>query len=165
MDFPDPLDNTEKSPWYTRYPYIRYVADGVYLSNYIHAQNYEWLKEMGVRQILTLGEDPRQHKCNDDFKLMRIWIGDSALANIKQFFPETNKFIEAGPTLVHCRAGHSRSPALIKAYLMYKYKKTLEEVDRHFCEKDIYTKINAGFHKQLQEYELELFGVASDVYN
>ncbi|KAL4648478.1 dual specificity protein phosphatase 18-like [Arapaima gigas] len=63
-----------------------------------------------------------------------------------------------GSTLVHCAAGMSRSPALVIAYLM-KYKKcTLQQAYKWVVNCRPFIRPNAGFWRQLLEYEKVLFG-------
>jgi hypothetical protein len=57
---------------------------------------------------------------------------------------------------VHCYAGVSRSSAILAAYLMWKYRWTLEKTLSFLVYKRIVAKPNDGFYNQLKEVEIKL---------
>lgn len=59
--------------------------------------------------------------------------------------------------MVHCYAGVSRSSAITIAYLMYKYRWSLQKTLRFVIHKRVVAKPNDGFMKQLQDVEKKLF--------
>ncbi|KAG5847701.1 hypothetical protein ANANG_G00128980 [Anguilla anguilla] len=63
-----------------------------------------------------------------------------------------------GSTLVYCAAGMSRSPALVMAYLMRYKGTTLREAHRWVQDSRPYVRPNAGFWRQLLDYEKQLYG-------
>lgn len=87
-------------------------------------------------------------------RLLHIKIDDHDTTNIKQYFNECNKFIdENDKVLVHCRAGMSRSPTIVIAYLMYKNKWGWSQAFDYVYERRMICP-NSGFIRQLKEYEL-----------
>jgi protein-tyrosine phosphatase len=57
---------------------------------------------------------------------------------------------------VHCYAGVSRSSAIVAAYLMWKYRWTLEKTLAFLTYKRIVVKPNDGFYNQLKGVETKL---------
>jgi hypothetical protein len=104
---------------------------------------------------LTIAEELTPHK-HPDFKTMHIYIEDSAVVNIRQYFEQTHEFISKAPTLVHCYAGISRSASIAISYVM-KTKKTDLYNAMAQC-KSVRQRINPnpGFMEQLAKYEKEL---------
>ncbi|KAJ8397237.1 hypothetical protein AAFF_G00440710 [Aldrovandia affinis] len=63
-----------------------------------------------------------------------------------------------GGTLVHCAAGMSRSPALVMAYLMRYKGVTLRQAHDWVRDCRPFIRPNAGFWRQLLDYEKNLYG-------
>lgn len=57
---------------------------------------------------------------------------------------------------VHCYAGVSRSSAIVAAYLMWKYRWTLDKTLAFLVYKRIVAKPNNGFIEQLRQIEVKL---------
>jgi len=68
---------------------------------------------------------------------------------------------KGGKTLVHCVAGVSRSASICLAFLMKYCKMTLKESYNHVKSRRPIIRPNAGFFRQLIEYEKKLFGRTS----
>ncbi|XP_034758558.2 dual specificity protein phosphatase 14-like [Acipenser ruthenus] len=66
-----------------------------------------------------------------------------------------------GAVLVHCAAGVSRSATLCLAYLMKYHRMSLAEAHAWVKSRRPVIRPNAGFWKQLIEYERRLFGRSS----
>ncbi len=136
-------------------PEINKIADGLYLTNFKHAKDYDTLKALGVRQILTVGSELPRHG-EPMFKAMHVKIDDRPDENIKKHFNSTFNFIKRGPTVVHCAAGISRSTTIVAAFLMRTYKLTADKALEHIRECRSITNPNNGFRQQLYQFEKEL---------
>jgi predicted protein tyrosine phosphatase len=134
---------------------VNEVYPGVFITDYFTSQNYEYLKSIGIKQILTIARELKQHD-HPDFVTMHISIDDSPMEDIKQHFAQSHEFIEKAPTLVHCYAGISRSGSIVVSYVIRSQKMNASEALRH-C-KRIRPKINPnyGFITQLIDYAEEL---------
>ena len=134
------------------YYFICKITDKLYLSDYKASICYDILKNIGIKQILSIGTELPEHKTND-FKLKHIKIDDHSSVDIMQYFEETYNFIDAGVTLVHCYAGVSRSATVVISYLMKKYNQPLQFA-YDYCKKvRPFIAPNKGFMIQLTEYE------------
>ncbi|CAD8063227.1 unnamed protein product [Paramecium primaurelia] len=94
---------------------------------------------------------------------LRIVLNDLDNSNIKQYFDQTNQFIQQnlnkGNLLVHCMAGVSRSAAIVIAYLMWSQKMTFQNALIYVTKKREQVYPNKGFRQQLILYEEELKNV------
>ncbi len=131
---------------------ISKITPRIYLTDYMSARNYEKLQELGIEQILTVGIDLEPHD-TDLFKTCKINVSDVENENIAMYFNTTNNFIDQGITLVHCRAGISRSSSVVAAYLMKTNKWTANEALAYIQSKRTVINPNPGFLKQLKKYE------------
>ncbi|CAG8595694.1 5153_t:CDS:1 [Paraglomus brasilianum] len=94
-------------------------------------------------------------------KYLKIRIADMPSARISEHFDGCIKFIESakengGRVLVHCQAGVSRSTSIVIAFLMHSQRISYEQA---FCivkQKRQVVKPNAGFVRQLREFEVSL---------
>jgi protein tyrosine phosphatase (PTP) superfamily phosphohydrolase (DUF442 family) len=130
------------------------ITDNLYISDYYESIKYDELKNLGIKQILSIGKELPEHNTNE-FKLKHIKIDDSSDVNIMQYFEDAHNFIDQGSTLVHCYAGISRSASIIISYLM-KQGMTYEEAYNYVKERRPIINPNRGFKKQLMKYELYL---------
>jgi protein-tyrosine phosphatase len=132
---------------------INPVIDGeLYISNYLASKQYDVLKSLGIKQILSIGKELPEHK-SSDFKTLHIKIDDSPYENIYRYFDTANNFIKQGPTLVHCYAGISRSASIIIAYLMKEKKMSLKQAVETLKKSRLVINPNVGFMEQLKDYE------------
>lgn len=136
-------------------PEINEVATGLYLTNFKNAKDYDALKRLGVRQILTIGMELPRHG-EPLFKVMHVRVDDSPNENIKKYFNSTYNFINRGPTVVHCAAGISRSATIVAAYLMRRFKMTSNQAIAHIKKCRSVVNPNYGFVQQLMRLEKEL---------
>ena len=137
------------------YYFICKITDELYISDYKASICYNTLKELGIKQILSIGTELPEHKTSD-FKLKHIKIDDLPSVYIKQYFEEAHNFIDQGRTLVHCYAGISRSATIVISYLMKRYNKTLKFAYDHCKKVRPFISPNKGFMIQLQGYENQL---------
>lgn len=136
-------------------PNINEIATGLYLTDFKNAKDYDTLRQLGVRQILTIGKELPRHG-EPLFKAMHVRIDDSPGENIKKHFNSTYNFINRGPTVVHCAAGVSRSATIVAAYIMRKFKMSSDKALAHIWECRKVINPNYGFKQQLKQFEKEL---------
>lgn len=136
-------------------PEINKVADGLYITDFINAKDYDTLKDLGVRQILTVGAELPRHG-EPMFKVMTVNVLDLPAVNIKKHFNSTYNFIKRGPTVVHCAAGISRSSTIVAAFLMRMYNLSADKAIAHLVACRSVVNPNSGFRDQLKQFETEL---------
>lgn len=131
---------------------ISKITPGIYLTDNINSRDYVKLQRMGVQQILTIGIDLEPHT-TDVFATCKVDVADVENENISMYFNTTNAFIGAGITLVHCRAGISRSATCVIAYLMKTRKWSVNRAMAYVRSRRRIIKPNPGFLEQLKKYE------------
>eukprot|EP00501_MAST-03F_sp_TOSAG23-6_P001032 GSMAST32.ASY1.ANO1.1074.1 assembled CDS len=123
----------------------------------LHAAcNVDVLRKNGITHVLNISGE-QQCQYTNLFNYLTIDLRDKNYSNLLSCIPAANIFIRAGLTkggvLVHCRGGRSRSPALIIAFLMKDFGKTLYEAFKLVeCARPVIA-INKGFALQLVTYE------------
>lgn len=95
---------------------------------------------------------------DEEIKAMKIKVQDSPTENIARHFSACNEFIHHArlqnqPVLVHCAAGVSRSVSIVCAYVMTVTRLGCEDVLKAIRGARKIANPNAGFHKQLRDYE------------
>lgn len=84
-------------------------------------------------------------------------LNDTSQEDISVYFDEAIGFMESeGTTLVHCRAGISRSSTLVMAYLIQKRRWTLNEAFTFTKSKRACVAPNFGFLGQLTTFQDQL---------
>ncbi|KAH6679826.1 hypothetical protein B0J14DRAFT_307577 [Halenospora varia] len=104
------------------------VTDYMYLGNLGHANNPDLLKQLGIRQILSVGEtatwkDGELENWGKENVLTVQRVQDNGVDPLTDEFERCLDFIEQGKakntaTLVHCRVGVSRSATICIAEVM-----------------------------------------------
>lgn len=100
------------------------------------------------------------------YEHLQIDVNDEETVNLLEHFPEAMSFMDKalftghegsqkhlGAVLVHCAQGQSRSVAIILAYLMYKYKLSVEQAIHAIKRKSPAAQPNDGFVEQLQLFK------------
>ena len=136
------------------------IIPHLYLGSIGSASNLKQLQNCKITHILCCAAGIKRFFPND-FQYKTLDILDSENVNIKQYFEETNAFIDDaikknGNVLVHCHAGISRSSAFLMAYIMKSQKMGVDKVLDLLKSKREKVNPNAGFIKQLREYEKDL---------
>ncbi|KAH8616540.1 Dual specificity phosphatase catalytic domain [Trypanosoma vivax] len=142
------------------YQSMQQIVPGLFVGSYHPASDRELLLQHGITHIVCcIDVPPRFPK---DFVYMRVAAQDSPGYNIARFFPRTNDFIERAlmnpdsAVLVHCGAGISRAPTVAAAYLMKALRLPADAVVVLLHERRPVVSPNAGFRRQLREYQREL---------
>ena len=99
------------------------IDDFLYHGEFIHARNIELLQKLDVRHIITVCDFKLKKEIFNIFNVLWIDLHDIPLADISQYFQQTNEFLEMcrsknEKVLVHCQMGVSRSSSIILAYLL-----------------------------------------------
>ena len=134
----------------------------IFIGNLICANNINELRNNSIKSILTFTSD-------NFFKLKNIETieehliikaDDSSDFEISKSFEESFKFldkcIKKGNVLIHCVSGISRSPTILIAFMMKRYKKSLDEIFRIVKKKRNVINPNQGFMSQLKKFEKSL---------
>ncbi len=126
-------------------------SDSAILPSVIKALN------IGARINFCKEIDSRYLQCH----LLEIHVEDSSKANIYQFFDIVYEFLVTCEeaklnVLVNCRAGISRSPTILIAYLMRRFNMSFDDAMQYVKLCRPIVKPNYGFITQLQCYRKEL---------
>jgi len=150
------------------------ILDFLFIGNEQSARDADTLTALGVGRILNMAaEVPDLHAAPEPkFVFLRAELSDFAFDPLLDFLPRGVQFIDdgrikwtlnvtnaaglrRGAVLVHCRAGRSRSAAMVVAYIMYylgyRLKQAIEFVTRKRLSVDCY-----NFKHQLEEFERRL---------
>jgi protein-tyrosine phosphatase len=105
------------------------IKDYLYLGSCKSALDVIHNKNLNITNILNLSG---YNLYAPKFKIHQIAIDDDVSFPINNYFNVTNEIINNvrknnEKILVHCRAGHSRSPTIIIAYLMKYENMTFDE--------------------------------------
>ena len=107
------------------------IIDNIYIGNVYDAYDIESLKNQKVMNVLSavtgfenIYDNQINHLC--------LQLIDNQEQNIIRYFEISNMFInkiieKKQSLLIHCIAGRSRSVTLLIAYLIYKYKYTVDD--------------------------------------
>ncbi|RDA86352.1 hypothetical protein CP532_4310 [Ophiocordyceps camponoti-leonardi (nom. inval.)] len=111
------------------------ILDYLYLGNLGHANNPDLLKELGIRQILSVGEtvtwrDGELDAWGPENVCVVQEVQDNGVDTLMDQFDRCLQFIGEVATLVHCRVGVSRSATICIAEVMRAYRMTLP---RAYC--------------------------------
>ncbi|XP_074292189.1 dual specificity protein phosphatase 1-like isoform X2 [Silene latifolia] len=136
------------------------IEEGLFLGSLGAANNKSGLKRLNVTHVLTVAASLAPPHPSD-FTYKVIEVADREETNLAQYFDECIDFIDeakrsGGGVLVHCFVGRSRSVTVILAYLLKKRGMMLSEALQHVRRKRPQASPNAGFIKQLQNYEQSL---------
>ncbi|KAH3676282.1 hypothetical protein WICPIJ_009157 [Wickerhamomyces pijperi] len=151
------------------------ILGGLYISGYdAFIREGDIAEKYNITHIVTVFKGALPEDYYDRFTIKGIEIDDLVSTNIIQYFEETNQFINTalfpdeqdeiavGVKKKHhtniaiiCQAGQSRSVAILAAYLMKKYKLTLDQSLHAIQRKreDSKLRVNESFMDQLQLYQ------------
>ncbi len=134
---------------------IDQITDKIYLGDIDGAREVNYLKQEKITHIISLAGKmftPIYDKNIIQFQKI-IDIEDDMRENIIKYFKECFDIIEkADKIFIHCMAGVSRSATIVISYLMWKEKKSLDEILKKVKEKR-FVSPNFGFMEQLKIFE------------
>lgn len=147
------------------------ILDGfLFLGNVANAEDRASLAFLGIDHVLVAldcdsGVDtlPPYH---EGIRYLHLNFADNAEVELCPHLDRAYDFIEdasraGGRILVHCRAGRSRSAALVISYLMRKQGSSLHDAFTLLKQRRPCVLPNLGFWQQLQAEEVRLLGVGS----
>lgn len=139
------------------------VTEHLYLSNVRAADDSCQLTRCSVTCVVNVSQTRSRAARLPGVEYIHIPIPDSPLAPLSEHFDQVADKIQlkaanGGRTLVHCKAGVSRSAALCMAYLMKHRQVSLLEAHRWLKGRRPLVRPNRGFWEQLIRYEMELRG-------
>ncbi|XP_036410619.1 dual specificity protein phosphatase 18 [Megalops cyprinoides] len=139
---------------------VSQITPSLFLSGADAALNKPLLSRKGITLIINA---TLEHSCPvyRGVQCLRVPVADLPHSRLGDHFDRVAERIHknrTGGTLVHCAAGMSRSPALVMAYLMRYKGVTLREAHHWVQDSRPSVRPNAGFWRQLLDYEKKLYG-------
>ena len=133
------------------------IINGLFVGPVHGAYKHSMLKQKKIKKILNVSGEKYFEK-KEDFKYLQVDIEDAVSTQIIRHFAKSNAFIDeaisaGNGVYVHCRAGISRSPSFICAYLMWKRSISYKEAENIIGRVHLFANPNSSFVRQLQEYE------------
>ncbi|XP_067862358.1 protein phosphatase Slingshot homolog 1 [Heptranchias perlo] len=133
------------------------IFDHLYLGSEWNASNLEELQGTGVGYILNVTREI-DNFFPGLFCYHNIRVFDEDTTDLLAYWNDTYNFITKAKKnhskcLVHCKMGVSRSASTVIAYAMKEYRWSLEKAYKYVKEKRSVAQPNAGFMRQLAEYE------------
>jgi len=144
------------------------ITDTLVLGSEIDACDETIYKKFNITKVLTIMSDNFVLPENIVTKYLTdkgtgmichkfIQLNDTTCSDISSYFNDAINFMKGdGVTLVHCRAGISRSSTLIMAYLIERHGWSLNEAFTFTKSKRSCVAPNFGFLGQLQNFEENL---------
>ena len=146
---------------------LEQVIPGLFVGPIEVAFKLEELQAARITHILDLSGDHYTQRA-DLFQYLSLNdVTDEPGTDIIKVFDKVKDFIQTGmaggegAVLVHCKAGISRSVAVVVAYLMWKDRLPFARALRMVQDARPQANPNVGFRRQLQEFEAQL-GISLD---
>ncbi|XP_067106456.1 protein phosphatase Slingshot homolog 1 [Osmerus mordax] len=133
------------------------IFDHLYLGSEWNASNLEELRDCGIGYILNVTREI-DNFFPGTFSYHNIRVYDEETTDLLAHWNDTYNFIlrakrNQSKCLVHCKMGVSRSASTVIAYAMKEYGWSLERAYNFVKQKRSVARPNAGFMRQLAEYE------------
>lgn len=139
---------------------VSQVHPGLFLSGLDSALNASVLTRRNIRLIINASGLDLPYPQIPGLEVVSVPVQDVPHAPLSQYFDSVSEkihqnLVQNQSCLVHCTAGRSRSPALVLAFLI---RSGLALVQAHelVLQSRSFIRINAGFWRQLMDYELRL---------
>ncbi len=102
---------------------VTWITDKVAITNFFSAHCAESISQNGVRTILCLDRDlqgtPAQERGLECVQVVHLIDGDNEMRAFREAVDTLKALVgKYGRVLVHCRAGRSRSVAVVAGYLV-----------------------------------------------
>lgn len=134
---------------------VNLIQDNVYIGDIASAYNLEEMQQLGITHIVTavLGVRPQ---FPENFVYLNVPVRDVESENLKQYLPETTKFIEdavrsGGKVLCHCVCGVSRSATIVAAWVMSRQGYSVDQTIEFLQQRRECVDPNPSFRRQLSE--------------
>ena len=129
------------------------------------SRDSKMLKKYGITHVLTVSDSIR-FKENEEFQRCHVPVSDFGDSSLTDAIDNCSEFIESamkagGKVLLHCHKGQNRSPSIATGYLMKSYQLTLEQAFQKVREVRSQFAPHQEYLKQLQNFDLKLFGNVS----
>jgi len=138
---------------------ITLILDNVFLGQGRTTLYGDFLKNIGITCIVSVGRPPHGSVKDGSFNLLEITnLSDTCDANIGAHFPQIFEFMKKstdnnGKIYVHCEMGCSRAATVIIAYLKYiNHFKTIGESFEYVKSLRPWINPNKGFINTLNTY-------------
>jgi len=137
------------------------ILEKLYLGRVFDSKNLKFLTSTGITHIVTVAEELAP-VFPDKFTYLHIKVEDHDFFKYIPYFDQIADFIdnaitkENGAVFVHCMYGINRSATAVICYLIKYHKMTCDQAKKFTRERRRVVWPNAGFIRQLQEYELTL---------
>ncbi|XP_077442170.1 protein phosphatase Slingshot homolog 1-like isoform X2 [Vanacampus margaritifer] len=136
------------------------IFDHVYLGSEWNASNLEELRDCGVGYIVNVSREI-DNFFPGVFSYHNVRVHDEDASDLLAHWSDTYNFIanarkNSSKCLVHCKLGVSRSASTVMAYAMKEYGWPLEKAYNFVKQKRSIAQPNAGFMRQLAEYQSTL---------
>ncbi|KAM3616093.1 uncharacterized protein V6R79_012246 [Siganus canaliculatus] len=140
---------------------VSQVGPGLFLSGLDSALSPAVLSSRNITLIVNAsGVEGVAYPHLDGLQVLHVPVQDQPHAPLRDFFELVSERIQQNQsgTLVHCTAGRSRSPTLVMAHLMRSEGLSLRQAHELVLERRPWIRPNAGFWRQLMDYERTLLG-------
>ena len=137
------------------------ITSRVYVSGLDAALNHVLIANRNITLIINASDLQASYPHPGHVEILHVPIEDRPHQPLAPYLDTVADKIHSnrsGSTLVHCTQGRSRSPALVMAYLMKYENMRLCQAWDVMMDKRPSVRPNAGFWRQLIDYEVKLFG-------
>lgn len=149
------------------------IVERLYLGDQKNAYDADIINHYGITHVLSVIMVDNMYGHLSQFaphiQVKVIPVMDEKYVNIKQYFRETNAFIDeglesGGTVLVHCVWGMSRSSTIVIAYMMHRYNMEFPEAYKAVQKMRPIAVPNEGFVRQLIEFGEERLQVEFTIH-